>query len=214
MLTFYYHPLSPISRRVWVCLLEKGIEFEARLVQLNLREQFKPEFLALNPFHHVPVILDGDVRLIDSIAILDYLDAKYTMGRMTPDKPGELGRMRMIQMVVVNEVMGALPAIVAAGNLPKEHRRYEALMAAMGFLEGELSGDYFGGGEIDLADCVAGVTLLLMRRLGMDFGEYGGLVGWMNRLEEREAWRETSPGDGEFDRWRKWIGLMVARAKG
>ncbi|NET52300.1 MAG: hypothetical protein F6K09_27495, partial [Merismopedia sp. SIO2A8] len=30
-------------------------------------------FLALNPFHHVPVLVDGNVRLIESLAILDYL---------------------------------------------------------------------------------------------------------------------------------------------
>jgi glutathione S-transferase len=53
MLTFYYHPLSPIARRVWICLLEKQIPFESKIVQLQHKEQFEPEFLALNPFHHV-----------------------------------------------------------------------------------------------------------------------------------------------------------------
>ncbi len=83
MLKFYYHPLSPISRRVLICLLEKSIEFEPVIVQLNLKEQFQPEFLALNPFHHVPVLVDGDVKLIESIAILDYLDARYPTPRMS-----------------------------------------------------------------------------------------------------------------------------------
>lgn len=57
MLTFYYHPLSPVARRVWLFLLEKEIPFHPVVVDLR-QEQFTPEFLTLNPFHHVPVIVD------------------------------------------------------------------------------------------------------------------------------------------------------------
>ena len=35
MLTFYYNPLSPNARRVWLTLLEKGIQFESVLLNLN-----------------------------------------------------------------------------------------------------------------------------------------------------------------------------------
>ncbi len=35
MLTFYYHPLSPVARRVWLALLEKEIPFEPKLVNLT-----------------------------------------------------------------------------------------------------------------------------------------------------------------------------------
>ena len=76
MLTFYYHPLSPVARRVWLALLEKQIPFHPVLVDLR-GEQNQPEFLALNPFHHVPVIVENDLRLIESLAILDYLEKRY-----------------------------------------------------------------------------------------------------------------------------------------
>ena len=59
MLKFYYHPLSSLARRVWIGLLEKNIPFELIQVSLKDGEQFKPEFLAINPFHHVPVIVDN-----------------------------------------------------------------------------------------------------------------------------------------------------------
>ncbi|PHM06001.1 glutathione S-transferase family protein, partial [Nostoc sp. 'Peltigera malacea cyanobiont' DB3992] len=56
MLTLYHQPFSPNSRRVWITLLEKGLEFE--LVEIKLDgEQFKPEFLAISPFHHIPVLV-------------------------------------------------------------------------------------------------------------------------------------------------------------
>ena len=54
MLKFYYHPLSPIARRVWLALLEKEIAFEPVFVDLKNRENLKRDYLALNPFHHVP----------------------------------------------------------------------------------------------------------------------------------------------------------------
>ncbi len=56
MLTLYHSTISPNSRRVWITLLEKGLEFE--LVEIKLDgEQFKPEFLAISPFHHIPALV-------------------------------------------------------------------------------------------------------------------------------------------------------------
>ena len=72
MLKLYYTPLSLNARRVWVALLEKQIAFEA--IELNLDgDQFGPDFLAINPFHRIPVLIDGDLTLVESLAILDYL---------------------------------------------------------------------------------------------------------------------------------------------
>ena len=64
MLEFYYHPLSPLARRVWITLLEKNIKFQPIIVNLDRGEQLKPEFLQLNPFHHVPVIIDNNFKFL------------------------------------------------------------------------------------------------------------------------------------------------------
>jgi glutathione S-transferase len=56
VLTLYHSTISPNSRRVWITLLEKGLEFE--LVEIKLDgEQFKSEFLAISPFHHIPALV-------------------------------------------------------------------------------------------------------------------------------------------------------------
>lgn len=52
MLKLYNSAISPNSRRVWITLLEKKLEFELVEVKLD-GEQLKPEFLELNPFHHI-----------------------------------------------------------------------------------------------------------------------------------------------------------------
>ena len=48
MLTFYYHPLSPIARLVWLALLEKDIPFTPVIIDLSSREQFQPNFRVYN----------------------------------------------------------------------------------------------------------------------------------------------------------------------
>jgi glutathione S-transferase len=214
MLTFYYHPLSPIARRVWIALLEKELEFKERIVKLNEQEQLEPEFLQLNPFHHVPVLVDGDVRLIESIAILDYLDAQYPTGKMTPETPAELGRMRMIQMVIVNELMSVFPVVVTtAGKMPQSHPKTAVLDAALNFLEQQLGNDgYFGGDRVGLADCVAGVTLPLLRRIGVPMSNYPGLQSWMERLYARPSWQRTEPTEEAFGNWLRYVQLMLRKA--
>lgn len=71
MLKLYHYAPSPNSRRVWVALLEKDLEFELVPIDLN-GEQLQPEFLALSPFHHVPVLVDNGFKVVESLAILDY----------------------------------------------------------------------------------------------------------------------------------------------
>ena len=106
MLKFYYSRLSINARRVWVTLLEKNLEFEPILLKLN-GDQFAPDFLKINPFHHIPVLIDDDFSLFESLAILDYLEAKYPEPSFMPSLAEELAKVRMIELVTVNELPSA-----------------------------------------------------------------------------------------------------------
>lgn len=212
MLTFYYHPLSPIARRVWVALLEKGLDFEPRLVPLN-GAQFQPEFLALNPFHHVPVLVDGDLRVLESLAILDYLEAQYPTPALTPTAPAAVAHMRMVQMVVVNELTPKLPAMLDLdGPLTPDHPLWEPLDCALQFLTTQLQDDdYFGGDTPSLADITAGTTLRLLHRLGLPLAPYPAIAAWHDRLMARSAWQQTEPSDTDFATWSRWLALQRKR---
>lgn len=89
MLKLYHEPISPNSRRIWITLVEKGLEFELVEVKLD-GEQFKPEYLGLNPFHHIPVVVDDGFNIVESLAILDYLEAKYPKPAMLPTDAKDL----------------------------------------------------------------------------------------------------------------------------
>ncbi|MBE9030083.1 glutathione S-transferase family protein [filamentous cyanobacterium LEGE 11480] len=212
MLKFYYHPLSPLSRRVWLTLLEKQIPFETQEINL-MGEQFQPEFLALNPFHHVPVIEDGDVRLIESFAIMDYLDAAYPAVKMTPSRPVALGQMRTIQMIVANELVPTIVAAVRAeGDFTQANARFDQMRIALKFLGEQLADRPFMTGEtFTLADIVAGAAVPLFQRLGVALGEYGSLEAWQQRLSDRPTWQATHPQDADFERWQRYVKTMVKR---
>jgi GSH-dependent disulfide-bond oxidoreductase len=83
MLKFYYSG-APNPTKVALFLEEAGIAYEPIPVDGRKGEQHKPEFLAINPNAKVPAIVDGDVTVFDSNAILLYLAEKT--GKFLPPK--------------------------------------------------------------------------------------------------------------------------------
>ena len=75
MLKFYFNG-SPNPSKVALFLEEAGIPYDAIPVDTRKGDQFKPAFLAINPNGKVPAIVDGDVVVFDSNAILLYLAEK------------------------------------------------------------------------------------------------------------------------------------------
>lgn len=211
MLTFYYHPLSPIARRVWLALLEKALPFEP--VSVNLTgEQLKPEFLDLNPFHHVPVLVDGDLRILESLAILDYLDARYPTPSLTPQDPGAIAHMRMVQMVTVNELTPKLPALVLASDDRPDAALTQHMETVLGFLNQQLgAAAFFGGEHLSLADITAGAAFPLLKRLGVAWQDYPAIAAWFERMMARPAWQQTEPDDAAFATWKRWVTLRIRR---
>jgi GSH-dependent disulfide-bond oxidoreductase len=76
MIKFYFHP-SPNPLKVALCLEELGLSYEVVPVDTFRGEQHEPKFLAINPNAKVPAIIDGNITVFDSNAILIYLADKY-----------------------------------------------------------------------------------------------------------------------------------------
>lgn len=85
MLKFYFNG-SPNPTKVALFLEEAGLPYEAIAIDTRTGDQFKPEFLAINPNGKVPAIIDGDVTVFDSNAILLYL-AEKTGKFLPPNTP-------------------------------------------------------------------------------------------------------------------------------
>jgi GST-like protein len=80
MLKFYFSG-APNPTKVALFLEEAGIPYEAIAVDTRKGDQFKPDFLAVNPNSKVPAIVDGDAAVFDSNAILLYLPARTIRSR-------------------------------------------------------------------------------------------------------------------------------------
>jgi GSH-dependent disulfide-bond oxidoreductase len=87
MLKFYYSG-APNPTKVALFLEEAGLPYEAIPVDTRKGDQHKPEYLAINPNAKVPAIVDGDVTVFDSNAILLYLAEKT--GKFLPPKGDKL----------------------------------------------------------------------------------------------------------------------------
>jgi glutathione S-transferase len=199
MLTFYHTPLSINSRRVWVALLEKNLPFEEKVITLS-GDQFTPEFLALNPFHHIPVLVDDGFTVIESFAILDYLEAKYPTPSLLPEQPEALATLRMVQLITVNELVPALNPLLKRmmgfGTDPEDvlAQAKEKAEISLAFYANKLGdGPFFGGDQLTLADVVAGTYAPWFEGLGLPMENYPTLRAWINRLMERLAWKATQP---------------------
>jgi GST-like protein len=89
MISFHYN-LSPNPMKVALALEEMGLPFRPHPVDARKGEQFRPEFLAINPNGKVPAIEDGETIVFDSNAILLYLAEKTGMFLGAPSQRGEL----------------------------------------------------------------------------------------------------------------------------
>ena len=75
MITFYYHQ-SPNPAKVALFLEEAGLEYDLTPIDTKKGEQHSAAFTGINPNAKTPALVDGDVLLFDSTAILPYLAEK------------------------------------------------------------------------------------------------------------------------------------------
>ncbi|MEM8612310.1 MAG: glutathione S-transferase family protein [Cyanobacteria bacterium P01_H01_bin.105] len=204
MITLYHTPLSINSRRVWVTLIEKGLEFELKEVNLT-GEQFTPEFLTLNPFHHIPVLVDGDNTVIESFAMLDYLEAKYPHPALMPTQPEAIARTRMVQMVTLNELLPATLPLTMKHLFGKDDpeavaKAHKDTAVVFKFWQQQLGeDDFFGGHQLTLADIVSGTIAAWFPEMELSLADYPTLEAWRQRLMDRPAWQQSHVSPAELE---------------
>ena len=87
--------LSSASRRVRLCLAEKGIAYESVAIDMGRQEHHAPEFLAMNPNGVVPALMLAPGRFLhESSTICEYLDEIQPAPPLRPDDPYERAVMR------------------------------------------------------------------------------------------------------------------------
>jgi glutathione S-transferase len=99
-LTLYYGSGSPFAWRVQLALEHKALPYDLKVLSFSAGDTRKPEFLALNPRHQVPVLVDGDFTLYESNAIVEYVEEAYP-GRGAPLFPGDVRTRALIRRTIL-----------------------------------------------------------------------------------------------------------------
>jgi glutathione S-transferase len=214
MLKLYHQPISVNSRRPWIALLEKGVDFESIEMKLD-GDQFQPEFLALNPFHHIPVLVDDDFRVVESLAILDYIEAKYPTPALLPKEAQALATVRMVEMLTINELLPAMNPLFRqmvglADDVQQVELAKQKTVTVLAFFA-ELLGDraYFGSDELTLADIVAGSSIPWLPSMGVVLDPK--LQAWCDRIMQRPSWQTTQPSPEAIESFKSRVKELMTK---
>jgi glutathione S-transferase len=99
-IVLYYGSGSPYAWRVQLALEHKALPYERKVLSFSAGDTRKPEFLALNPRHRVPVLVDGDFVLYESNAIVEYLDEAYP-ATGAPLFPGDVRTRALVRRLIM-----------------------------------------------------------------------------------------------------------------
>src|SRR6516164_3313592 len=184
-------------RALWVAE-ELGLAYEHVPIEIGEAGARKPEFLALNPNGRLPLIVDGDFVLTESLAITLYLAKKYAHGTLYPVRPLDEARAWQWSFWAIAEVdRGVNIWSLHAVRLPPGERdaalRAEALgvlAAPFKVLDAALSENpYLLGPDFTIADL--NVAAVISRGIDMDLSTWPNLENWLLRCLERPAARRA-----------------------
>jgi glutathione S-transferase len=131
MLKLYTHPYSTYARRVRIALKEKRIPCEEIVVDMAARKHREPEYMALNPYHRVPTLVDGDLALYESTSILNYLESLHPQPPLIPADPKAQALVDMHMKLCDIQFTRQVSAIVFPKRFLPRERWDEKLFADM-----------------------------------------------------------------------------------
>ena len=184
-------------RALWIAE-ELGLAYEHRPIEIGEAGARTPEFLALNPNGRLPVIVDGDFVLPESLAITLYLAKKFSLGTLYPAKLQDEARLWQWSFWALAEIdRGVNIWSLHAVRLPPHERnaglREEALKvlaAPFAVLDKALAESaYLLGADFTVADL--NVAAVVSRAIDMDLSASPHLKNWLMRCLERPAARKA-----------------------
>jgi glutathione S-transferase len=193
MRLYEFGPTRSIRPR-WV-LQELGVPFEAVSVNLVKGDHRTPTFLKVNPAGKIPVLVDGDLLLTESVAISLYLAEKYPHKRLLPQGTTEKAQVYRWLLFAATELEQPLWRISRntfvypqEKRLPAEveHAR-EDFVSIAHVAEGHLATrEFLVGTSVTVADFILAYTLDWANEVNLLTG-FPNLLAYMERLYERPA---------------------------
>jgi maleylacetoacetate isomerase len=205
MLTLYSTWRSSAAYRVRIALSIKGVKYEYVPVNLVKGEQNEAAYQALNPQGRVPLLVDGDFRLAQSMAILDYVEALHPRPPLVPQDPQLRARMMAFCMAIVADIhplqnMGPVKYLgehYGADDARKAAWMRHWIQRGLEILERERAGVPDSacvlGDAPTWADCVLVPQVYNAERWGCDVGKFPLLYALAQRLRARPDFAPAHP---------------------
>ena len=185
---------SPNVIKTILMLEECGLDYELNHVAVFSGDQFRPEFLAMNPLGKVPVLDDPKLGqpIAESGAILFWLAERE--GKFLPASQPQRADVMwwlMVQMANIGPMLGQFNHfnLVPQGSQPYAHGRYGAIAEKLyRLLDDRLSGrEWIAGGDYSIADMATQPWAYYLERHGFDAAAHPHLVEWRERIAARPA---------------------------
>ena len=197
MIKLYDFLPCPFGQKVRVVLAEKGLSYELAPIDIAQGEQRKRDFLRLNPFGRVPVLVDEDVTIYDSTIIAEYLEDEYPEPPLLPPVGSSAlrARARMWEDFAdtwftpqVGQLMAELTKNESDRDATRVQRLQQTVDQMLTFLNHELQAQEFLTGQFSVADIAFVPRLVVLPDLGIDAGlNRPNVDGWYKRMIERPS---------------------------
>lgn len=191
---------SPFAWRVLVACALKGVEYESQLLSFQAGDTKTAAFRALNPRGTVPVLVDGELVLTESLAIVHYLDQTHPSPSLFGEGAEETARRWSQALDLEGHFVVDARTVARACFRDQVEEQWEPLQAAVARIDDELArlSDLLGDGarsddDVSILDVIAYPALMQLLR-GLDKPIAASLERSSKRLAERHpplfAWRE------------------------
>ncbi len=199
MIKLYDSVNCPYGQKVRIALAEKGLSYDLILVDIAAGETRRPEFLRLNPYGRVPVLIDEDAVIYDSTIINEYLDDEYPSPPLLPkvELSAKRAVARMFEDLADTSFTPQVDQLIAEMGKPENERdanRVQRLRQAaervLDYLNRQLHGRDFLADEFSVADISFIPRLLVLESLDIDIGaNRPNVEAWAKRVFERPSVR-------------------------
>ena len=195
----YFAPNSRAVRIAWL-LEELGLEYEVEKYTVGDRALRTPEYYKIHPMGRIPVLEDGETRIYESGAIVQYLLARHGNGRFVPGVDdssfpeylqwlhyAEGSIMGQVNILVVETIL--LPP--EKRNDVNVNRALKLLRVALGNVDQRLQDREYLTGTFSGADIMTGHACFGAMKAGAEIEDYKQLKAYIERLLERPALKKA-----------------------
>ena len=195
-LQLYYFPTLN-AHKVTIALEEMGLTYDVVMVNILKDEQFEPDFIAINPNSRIPALVDGDVTVFESAAIMQYLGRKT--GLFYPaDEPARarIDSWLFWQMAGLGPMSGQVNYFTRTAQKPERKPEDTAFALSrysretrrlFGVLERGLAGRDYLAGDYSIADMCCWTWIDKYPGNGGGLADFPALAAWHQRIAGRPA---------------------------